>query len=475
MHVLTISSPSVRFPDRKGLASGLAICGFGGGAMIATPVIKAIMESNFISPTYLGTSVNTIYQNGRLEQLSSGLEVVSATAKEILALGLNLPEGYYLAGTGNNGAAAALMALGVAYFSVLSLSSIAYRIPHEGWKPAGAGAGVIVGKSMSESKVPLQHNGEGDGVQNNATKLANYSYNASDITISPDKYVNLSVATSTSQFAKIWMSLFLNTTAGIALLGVAKTLMYDVFGSNMPTIVDAAFCGGYVAALSAFNGVGRLGWAVISDKLGRKNTFSLYFALGIPLYMSIPYSAHLIGVDSGYTPLIIFTSSTLAIISIYGGGFAVAPAYLSDLFGSKDVGSIYGRLLTAWSCAGLVGPTLLAKLRYVSEVSAMKELSLKIDPILFQQKFNLPNTHIQDLIDNKCVTISKLMDIAPIGTQDPTPFLYDSTMMTMSGLLAIGLITNLSMKPVSDKYHLNVNGSSALSSSPLSNESKVSH
>jgi MFS family permease len=185
-------------------------------------------------------------------------------------------------------------------------------------------------------------------------------------------------AVRTVQFARIWLSLFLNTTAGIAVLGVAKTLLSDVFGST-DVGVDAAFCALFVSALSLLNGGGRLVWAAASDRLGRRNVFTIFFALGAPLYLSIPVWAH---TAESYLSLSLFVASTLVIISMYGGAFAVCPAYISDCFGAKDTGVIYGKLLTAWSAAGLTGPTLLSFLRRRAEVGAIQQLAAQVILVL---------------------------------------------------------------------------------------------
>jgi len=426
------------FPDRRGLASGMAIMGFGGGALVASPLIRAIQEHAFVAPTYLGSAaaVKTVFAGGKRMTEDGALEVVLATARDIKSMGMSpavtaqLQEGVYVVGTGNNGAAHALLVLGAVYGAAMLGAGLMYKVPREGWTPTGY---------ASVAQTP------GDAAAKPAAA-------AQDPLVLPaGHFVPLQLATRTPQFYQIWTSLFLNATAGIAVLGVAKTLMSDVFGGAMPTVVDAAFCAGYVGALSAFNGVGRLAWAAASDRLGRKATFSTYFVLGIPLYLSIPVAAHMAGTSPGVAPLVMFTASTLSIITMYGGGFSVAPAYLADIFGSKDVGAIYGRLLTAWAAAGLTGPTLLSLLRRRSEVDAIRDLAAKVDPAAFAQQFGSPVGNLQSLIDANTVSIAKLLAMSPSGTVDPTPFLYDSTMKTMACLLGVGLASNLMMKPVDPK------------------------
>jgi len=442
---MPIDSPPVAtllrwFPDRKGMASGMAIMGFGSGALVALPVIRHLVEANFVAPKYFGSAdtVQTVIQEGRRFLAESpATEVVIASASDIAKLGLTqhvLEPGVYAVGTGSTGVAATMMTIGGIYAATMILASLGYKIPAENWTP------------------PVAATSEGNKSSSDGVKGKDSSNNRIDPLIIPaGSYVTASDAIKSRQFAQVWTSLFLNATAGIAVLGVAKTLMSDVFGSTMPTIVDATFCAGYVGALSLFNGVGRLAWAATSDAIGRQKTYSLFFALGIPLYLSVPVTAHMVGVHEGVAPLAIFTASTLSIITMYGGGFSVSPAYLADLFGSREVGNIYGKLLTAWSVAGMVGPTLLAYLRRTSEVEAIRELATKVDPIKFQQQFGTSVDKISDLIDANTVNIAKLLHIAPAGTLDPSPYLYDSSMKTMAALLLVGLANNYLMKPVDPK------------------------
>ena len=429
------------FPDRRGLASGMAIMGFGAGALLAAPAIRAVQAAYFRSPTFLGSeaAVTTAFEAGqRIAVDAGGVPVVVASTRELASLGLppdrlaDLAEGVYVVGTGANGVAEALAALGLTYGAVMMAAATLYRVPREGWTPAGY---VPVSSSSSAS----------------AAVTGKPSASSSGIAIPPGTYVDVATASRTPTFARIWTSLFLNATAGISVLGVAKTLMSDVFGASLP-MVDAAFCAGYVAALSAFNGVGRLAWAAASDKLGRKATYTAFFALGVPLYLSVPFAAHWAGADPSVVPLVMFTSATLGIVSMYGGGFAVAPAYLADAFGAKEVGAIYGRLLTAWSAAGLVGPTLLAMLRRSAEVDAIKALAATADAGAFQAKFGVPVAQLDSLISANAVNIPKLMAVVPAGTPDPTPMLYDTTMVTLAAMLGVGFVNNLLTKPVDPKF-----------------------
>ena len=139
---------------------------------------------------------------------------------------------------------------------------------------------------------------------------------------------------------------------------------------------------------------------------------------------------------------------------MYGGGFATIPAYLADIFGTRYVGGIHGRLLTAWSTAGVIGPLAITTLRSNSIDSALVDLSLKVDPTEFRELFGDSVDNISQLIATKTVTIPKLMSIAPQGTVDPTSTVYNSTMFLMALLLAIALIANYLISPVDKKHHM---------------------
>jgi NAD(P)H-dependent flavin oxidoreductase YrpB (nitropropane dioxygenase family) len=139
---------------------------------------------------------------------------------------------------------------------------------------------------------------------------------------------------------------------------------------------------------------------------------------------------------------------------MYGGGFATIPAYLADIFGSMHVGGIHGRLLTAWATAGVLGPLAITSLRNLSLDAAIDDLTSKVDPASFLNKFGAPISQLSDLVAAKTVTIAKLMEISPLGTVDPTPSLYNTTMYAMAGLLVIAFFANLLMRPVNEKHYV---------------------
>ena len=413
------------FPDRRGMATGMAIMGFGGGAMIGAPLKAYLLKLFYEAPEYLGSvdSVNVITEGGRrfVETASQKIEVVVANAAEASAMIIPGDPGVYVVGTGNTGAQGAFLTLGIVYFIVMMLAAFSYRVPAPDWKPKGWSPDTSKDK---ENSMVTKNN------------------------------VHIDQAIKTPQFWQLWIVLCFNVTAGIGVIGVAKTMMTEIFGSTLPTVATAAFAGTYVLMISVFNMCGRIIWASLSDYIGRKNTYHCFFVLGTILYVSIPFSASAVSADPVITWLVMFYAATMIIFTMYGGGFATIPAYLADIFGTLHVGGIHGRLLTAWSTAGVLGPFAITYLRNNSLESAIKDLAAKVDPNIFFEKFGTGIENLEQLISAKTVTISKLMEVVPDGTIDPTPSLYNSTMYAMAGLLVIAFFSNLFMKPVDKKHHV---------------------
>lgn len=273
------------FPDRRGMATGMAIMGFGGGAMIGAPLADKLMKY-FATPTSVG-----VWET--------------------------------------------FLTLAVIYFVFMMAGALGYRVPATNWKPEGWEPPKDTAKN-------------------------------SMIT---DRHVHLDKAWKTPQFWLVWGVLCLNVTAGIGIIGMASPLLQEVFGGKLIGL-DVAFndldatqkgqiaavAAGFTGLLSLFNIGGRFFWASLSDKLGRKLTYSIFFLLGCSLYAAIPTTA-------AAGNLALFVAFFCVILSMYGGGFATVPAYLADMFGTKMVGAIHGRLLTAWSTAGVLGPVLVNYIR----------------------------------------------------------------------------------------------------------------
>ncbi|HTH96296.1 MAG TPA: OFA family MFS transporter [Stellaceae bacterium] len=296
------------FPDRPGMATGMAIMGFGGGAFIAAPLSTSLM-SHFASATSTGV----------------------------------LPT---------------FVVMGAIYFCFMMIGALVVKVPAQGWRPEG-----WVPAAESRKLVTTAN-------------------------------VHVDVAWKTPQFILLWVVLCMNVTAGIAVLGQASPMIQEMFG------VSPIAAGGFVGLLSLFNMLGRFFWASLSDYIGRRNTYMVFFVLGILLYAYIPSAGH---AGSAAT----FVLACGIILSMYGGGFSTIPAYLRDVFGTMHVGAIHGRLLTAWSAAGILGPILITLIR-------------------------------DDQIK------------AGVAKADA----YSLTLYIMCGLLAVGLISNLLMRPVStDRHH----------------------
>ncbi|KLU27887.1 MFS transporter [Caballeronia mineralivorans PML1(12)] len=306
------------FPDRRGMATGMAIMGFGGGAMIAAPASVALMN-HFKSAT-------------------------------------------------SNGVTETFVVLGIIYFISMSIGALAIRVPRANWTPAGWTPPVSNGNKM----ITRNH-------------------------------VHIDQALKTPQFYLIWLVLFLNVTAGIGVLGQASVMIQESFKAS----ITAAAAAGFVGLLSLFNMGGRFVWASASDWIGRKNTYFVFFALGAVLYLLVPQFA-----QSGNVAL--FVLSYCVILSMYGGGFATVPAYLADMFGTKYVGGIHGRLLTAWAAAGIAGPVLVNYIRAYEVAHGV----VKADA-------------------------------------------YTTTLHIMAGLLVIGFICNLLVRRVNEKHHMSASALAA--------------
>ncbi|MGB1800952.1 MAG: OFA family MFS transporter [Gammaproteobacteria bacterium] len=413
------------FPDRRGMATGIAIMGFGGGAMIAKFMIEPFIKLFYKAPDYLGTidsvSLTTDETGRRLAEIAGQLqEVVIVGANDVANMLVPGPEGVYVVGTGTVGVAQAFFTLGVIYFVIMMCAAFGYRVPREDWKPKGWEPPV----KEKQNAMVSQHS------------------------------VHIDEALKTPQFYQLWIVLCFNVTAGIGVLAVAKTMINEIFGSSLPDIVDFGFASTYVLMISVFNMFGRIIWASASDYLGRRNTYWIFFTLGILLYCSIPYTAQQASINPSVVWLVYFYAATMIIFTMYGGGFATIPAYLADIFGTKYVGGIHGRLLTAWASAGVFGPLAITSLREISVKNAIDDLVGKIDPTAFQSKFGAGIEQLDQLVAAKTVTISKLMEIAPTGTVDPTSSLYNTTMYLMAVLLLVALIANAFMRPVNPKHHM---------------------
>jgi MFS family permease len=209
-----------------------------------------------------------------------------------------------------------LVVLGLIYLCFMMVGAAIVRVPAPGWAPAG-----YVASAQPKPLVTTQHV---------------YVYDA----------------LRTPQFWLIWWILCLNVTAGIGVLSQASAMSQEMFGGR----ITAVAASGLVGLFSLFNMGGRFAWSSISDYIGRKNTYFLFFALGTLLYALVPYAGSVGSVG-------LFVLCYAIIFSMYGGGFATVPAYLRDMFGTRYVGAIHGLLLTAWSMAGIFGPVLVNYIR----------------------------------------------------------------------------------------------------------------
>lgn len=298
------------FPDRPGLATGMAIMGFGGGAMIGSPLAIKLMA-------YFKNSTDT-------------------------------------------GVGKTFLVMGTLYFIFMMFGVFTIRVPREGWKPE---------KWTPPTKpqaLITTHN------------------------------VEVNTAFGTVQFWLLWIVLCTNVTAGIGIIEQASPMIQELFKGR----IGAVAAGGFVGLLSLFNMGGRFFWSSVSDFIGRKTTYFIFFALGAVLYFILPLTG-----ANHWNSVILFVSIAVILLSMYGGGFATIPAYLRDLFGVYNVSAIHGRLLTAWSVAGVLGPVL---------VNYMREYQLQ---------------HGADKASA-----------------------YQTVLRVMAALLIVGFIANFMVRPVAEKY-----------------------
>ncbi|HEY8032658.1 MAG TPA: OFA family MFS transporter [Methylocella sp.] len=316
------------FPDRRGMATGMAIMGFGGGAMIGSPLANLLMNY-FKTPTSVG-----VWQT--------------------------------------------FVVLGLGYFVYMTAGAFGYRVPPDGWSPDG-----WVPPAMQKAMITANH-------------------------------VALDHAHKTPQFWLIWGVLCFNVSAGIGIIGAASPMLQETFGGELfrdPSVgftqfsdaqktLAAAIGGGFVGLFSLFNIGGRFFWATLSDSVGRKTTYFVFFMLGVLCYAIAPTLA-------GLKAMAVFAAACCIIASMYGGGFATVPAYLADIFGTRYVGAIHGRLLTAWSTAGIAGPVIV---NYLHDTRVAE---------------GVPRDHV-----------------------------YDQIFYVLACLLVAGIICNALIRPVHTKWHI---------------------
>ena len=300
------------FPDRPGLATGMAIMGFGGGAMIGAPLSIKLMA--------------------------------------------------FFKSAGDLGVGRTFLAMGTIYFIFMMFGVFTIRVPRDGWKPEGwtqpARANAMI----------TTHN------------------------------VDVNTAFGTKQFWLLWIVLCTNVTAGIGIIEQASPMIQELFKGAIGPVA----AGGFVGLLSLFNMAGRFFWSTVSDYIGRKPTYFVFFALGAVLYFFLPQTG-----ANHLNSIALFVGISAILLSMYGGGFATVPAYLRDLFGTYHVSAIHGRLLTAWSAAGVLGPVLVNYMREAQLARGVDKTSA-----------------------------------------------YQTVLHVMAGLLVVGLVANLLVRPVAEKYWL---------------------
>ncbi|KAL7499289.1 hypothetical protein ACHAWT_006910 [Skeletonema menzelii] len=454
MYLTPVSAAMKWFPDRRGLATGIALSAFGAGAAFAPSLIHALVDHFAVAPEFVGdclltcggldvdgaskalVELTTLDDGSQVVASTSpvgqpGTPVVVATEADVAKISSMTSPGVYVIGTGDTGVSKAMASLGVVYGGLGAFASRFMKIPHPEWTPERA----VISTSA-------QGNGEEASNETNNIGL-------------PASYVT----TNTMQFPLLWLSVFGNATGGLALLSSSKVMLTDIFAGVSPDIVTPAFSTGYVSALGVGMALGRFGWSAFSDVLGRQNTYAL-FGLGIPIVGLTPYLCHMASGAGTAWPLIAFYSGSVLTITFYGGVFSVLPAYIADLFGQKHAGAIHGKALTAWATSAVVGPMGLAYLRSLSYQNAVEDLLQAIDghdASALERSFGVSindGEGIQKMVNAKTLTIEKLMELAPPDVVDPTPYLYNTTLYAAAGLMGVAFVSNLAIRPLDLKKEI---------------------
>mmetsp|Transcript_11957 Transcript_11957/g.19970 ORF Transcript_11957/g.19970 Transcript_11957/m.19970 type:complete len:715 (-) Transcript_11957:1332-3476(-) len=460
------------FPDKKGIASGLTIAGFGSGALVFTPAAQYLMHKFAKMPEFLGPAEQfvTKFQDGKMFADVNGqmVEVVKAGAADLAKLPYDLSEGLYIVGSGSTGAAEALAIMGGAYFVTILASAFALRSPHPSYAPPPTNPAAATSTSSITSTSKPSSTSTTTAVIS-PTPLPPIAPPTAPAVVD----VSLEAAMRAPQFYQLGTTFFCLACGGMGMFSVAKPMMAEVFSSALPGVVTSAFAANFLLLLSSGNLGGRLGWAAISDALGRRNMFHAFTIGSIPLYLLLPSMVDSVVTTGSTLPLYGFCITTTLAISVMGGLFAIIPAYQADLFGTKFVGAIHGRMLLFSSAAAIAGPSMLINLRAMSEKAAITELLTKVSPEKFQQTFGAPMEQASELLAAKSLTISKLLVLAPPGTIDPTPHLYDTTMYTLSGFMAMAVLAHGMVKPVTQPVLASAAAEAATSSLTASTTSST--
>jgi len=417
------------FPDKRGLATGIGVMAFGGGALLCAPLTQKLLVANQVAPDFVGsmadTNIVTVAGKRMAEVGGEMQEVVVASAEAVKSMPELIENGVYLAGTGDTGLSATFMTLGAMYTGGMLVGALSQRTPRPGYDP-------VTGTQSLPS--------------------ATTGATATDDTV--NSYVPIENVLKIPQFYLMWLATCGNAMAGVSIISCAKNMMGDIFGTAMPLVVDGAFAASFVAGISIANMGGRIGWATASDVIGRKNVYLAFGLVGIPAVLYIPQLTSAVALSPDPNLMWGFCAAAGVCITTYGGLLGILPAYISDTFGIKNTPSIFGRLMTGWAAAALGGPLLLTHLRGNEITTAINDLTARVNPTDFQQKFGVGTEQLQTLIESKAITIQQLMDIAPAGTIDPTCAIYDSSLYTMAGALGVALAANFMVHPIDRKWFI---------------------
>ena len=455
------------FPDRKGLASGTAIAGYGCSSIVTSFLGYKLMGHYKAAPTYAGptSELDLISEGGKLflggGSESGGHEVVIATTKDLVEwTSYGLQEGAYLVGTGSTGITETLLTIGCLYGSIMTLASLQYRYPSLSTESLITDAVAVDNEDKMKDS-----SSSAAAVAATAATAAMASTSTSSRAITTFN-VDTEVATKTRQFWLMYTGFGLAATGAYGFIGAGKTMVGECFGP----VITPAFAAFFVAALGIGNLGGRVAWTLGSDYfgtltrgvpllraagedpfLGRKMAFSLMFTVPMVLYPTAYWCVHQ---PPSTLTLYMFTGAVLGVVSSFGGMAATRPALCADIWGLKNgPGVLSARQLSVVLPASAAGPAIVSHFRGEASHEAIVDLATKCTDDDFENTFLASKDQLQELMDAKTVTINRLLEICPQGTIDPTPFLYDQALLVMATCGVGALITNAVLYPVDKKLH----------------------
>ena len=431
------------FPDKPGLAVSIYFCGFGGGMIFASKIMQSLLAHYRQPPTRLSGLEDTASLNltlgakgERLATVADGeapVEVVLATTRDLVASGFShLEEGVFVVGSGSNGVVETMLGMGGLTFAMTHLAGWSYRLPHPDFVPCRA----------HPFATPSTTDGVADAATADASDAPATTKDEAAVT-RPDAGLLMGDAQLTPHFYLLFISTGALGMTGLPFLLSGQFMINDIFGGST---LNAAAIGAAAVAFPSMVGKanmsGRLLWGPVSDRLGRGGTFALFGILGVPALMLLPQATAMVSTQP-QTALYLFQAASLLNVGVFAGGPVLLSPAVIDRFGPRDATAIYGRLWMMLPLSNYVGATLVTKVRDYSYAKHALIIAETCDEEAFVNAFGAPKAEAASLVQSKVVTLPLLLRIAPEGTVDPSPLLYDDAFYTLAGFSALAFACNV--------------------------------